>query len=605
MILLVYGSGTVHEGIERYNLMKRLTTAFYVPGTACDFGPAGFTVVTSGSRRLLRALCGALILWGAGSAPAQQPFNLANNQTVNSGQALVGINPSTNLPSSSGWLYDFGAYGFTNFNMNGKYVKTDDGHNLTFNLGGGPIVAGGNIATDRAGGNSGNLWITNAQNIAVGALTTVTAGGYGSGSLYVRHNGTFSAASIDTSGNPAGYVDVAGNDTGGFSITNGNLIGSGFNVNARYISVQCYTGVAISGSLVSKSHGVWGALWTPVYVGTLSNPIGSGGIAISGGINTYQDYADGDKPYAQSVNLYTVGPVSLGGILNLGCYGLAAGEGSLTVVSSNGPVDIATVDMASVYKVKLSPLKYSYIQTLTNYEAATTYRNELYADAGKKVLYGGGGTNIVQLRTATNEAATGGGYLCPNFGDAMTADNSNSGSVFGPAITSRVTAATGYGGLRGMATNTVNSGGGGLLGTRATILNGMTSGTNEISMAWRSRTLAETNSLLSDVVRLAGTNSDVNVVQMSYSEALLDASGNRSEAYLAESGKLQLQCESGGLWRNAGGSVRVRAWEETDTAIGTRGVDTNANVVWAVVRPGGVYAAGLGGSGRGTAIVLK
>lgn len=129
-----------------------------------------------------------------------------------------------------------------------------------------------------------------------------------------------------------------------------------------------------------------------------------------------------------------------------------------------------------------------------------------------------------------------------NVGDA-TADNSNSTTTFGPALTGVVAAAGSYRGLESMVVAASGTGGAGLAGgaSIAKILGGSngTTGNQTMSMAWRTRTLAEkagttfdpsllkpTTGIISDVVNLtgietAGTTTGPFVLDMSYNPALL------------------------------------------------------------------------------------
>jgi hypothetical protein len=129
-----------------------------------------------------------------------------------------------------------------------------------------------------------------------------------------------------------------------------------------------------------------------------------------------------------------------------------------------------------------------------------------------------------------------------NVGDA-TADNTNSTSAFGTALTGVVAAGGSYRGLQSMVVAASGTGGAGLAGgtSIAKILGGSnsTAGNQTMSMAWRTRTLAEkagttfdpsllhpTTGIISDVMNLtgietAGTTTPPFVLDMSYNPALL------------------------------------------------------------------------------------
>ncbi len=131
-----------------------------------------------------------------------------------------------------------------------------------------------------------------------------------------------------------------------------------------------------------------------------------------------------------------------------------------------------------------------------------------------------------------------------NVGNA-TADNTNSNSTFGPALTAIIAANTGsYAGLESQVVAVTGTGGAGMAGGAgtATVLAGTntTATSQTMSMAWRTRTTAEavggavfdpslskpTTGLISDVVNLTGiettgTTTLPFVLDMSYNPALL------------------------------------------------------------------------------------
>jgi PEP-CTERM motif len=126
---------------------------------------------------------------------------------------------------------------------------------------------------------------------------------------------------------------------------------------------------------------------------------------------------------------------------------------------------------------------------------------------------------------------------------AATADNGNSTSTFGTALTGVVAAVGSYRGLESMVVSATGTGGAGLAGgaSIAKVLGGSngTTGNQTMSMAWRARTTAEkagttfdpsllkpTTGIISDVVNLtgietAGTTTGPFVLDMSYNPALL------------------------------------------------------------------------------------
>jgi hypothetical protein len=130
-----------------------------------------------------------------------------------------------------------------------------------------------------------------------------------------------------------------------------------------------------------------------------------------------------------------------------------------------------------------------------------------------------------------------------NVGNA-TADNSNSRTTFGPALTAVIAAGGSYAGLESQVVSVTGTGGAGMAGGAgtATVLAGSNgaAGNQTMSMAWRTRTTAEaaggavfdpslskpTTGIISDVVNLTGiettgTTTAPFVLDMSYNPALL------------------------------------------------------------------------------------
>jgi len=224
-----------------------------------------------------------------------------------------------------------------------------------------------------------------------------------------------------------------------------------------------------------------------------------------------------------------------------------------------------------------------------------------------------------------------------------TADKSGSMTTFGPALVALVTSGGSYANLDSRVFSTSGAGGGPALNSVATLLEGTnSSGTDTgVSMEWRTRSMAETSlseggspttppmwdtsALTSDVVNIHGMVNnaiadqrltDVFVLQMTYSESLLNA----PEALLAAAGKIHLawldpSASATGTWENAvlgniGGpstlGLPVLASYSTyrtgilgshgakaplSFQLGDWGVDTTANVVWAVLNHNSQFAS--------------
>ena len=208
-----------------------------------------------------------------------------------------------------------------------------------------------------------------------------------------------------------------------------------------------------------------------------------------------------------------------------------------------------------------------------------------------------------------------------NVGNA-TADNSNSVSTFGTPLTAQVAKGGSYANLESTVTATSGSGGTGMLGSTATILDGTASAATTVSMAWRTRTTAETTKdgggLLSDVVSLSGIapngtgshdgffQTDMYVLQMSYDPSELTRILGITESQAVAEGDLCLKSLNNGLigiannpWgcavdENFGGTpnyVGDHAYNSSYFVLGDYGVDTTDHVVWSVVDYSGTFAA--------------
>lgn len=151
----------------------------------------------------------------------------------------------------------------------------------------------------------------------------------------------------------------------------------------------------------------------------------------------------------------------------------------------------------------------------------------------------------------------------------------------------------------------------GSLNTSAAILAGTASSQTDVSMQWRLRTTSEAdganiNAVLSDVVNLSGTGSDVFLLEMSYNDAAL-AALNLSETSIALSGELRLGWFNGTSWvtaatGNSDGSATFAGPISSATflaslgadplasKLGFYGVDPATNKVWAVLNHNSEFA---------------
>ena len=196
-----------------------------------------------------------------------------------------------------------------------------------------------------------------------------------------------------------------------------------------------------------------------------------------------------------------------------------------------------------------------------------------------------------------------------NVGNA-TADNSNSPTTFGAALAAFVNGGSAYANLESRVFATTGSGGAVALGTVATLLAGTNMSTDTtVNEAWRTRTIGEVSQsgggLISDVVNLTGISlsgggshdgtqqTDMYVLQMSYSPAALSSIWNETESQAAAQGLVYLSYFDPTLNRwvravtsNFGGTpnyVGDQPYNSSDFVLGDYGVDTTDHVVWAVL----------------------
>ncbi len=266
----------------------------------------------------------------------------------------------------------------------------------------------------------------------------------------------------------------------------------------------------------------------------------------------------------------------------------ATGDAALT--TSLSPFNGLTAGNGNTYTASLNTANY----TTTGSNTATMAASQLVDDSP---LPGAGSNN--------NGAVTV--VLQGNVGNA-TADRSNSQTLFGSPLIAQVAANGSYTGLESKVTATTGSGGYGMVGSTATILDGTDdSGSPEtVSMAWRTQTQAERASpgLISDIVCLSGMASNGNetspfVLQMTYNPALLPL-GAGSEGLWASDERIYLAYldPSDDKWENAiddnigtnQGTFQLGAWPTGDMTLGDWGVNTANHTVWAVVDFNGDFA---------------
>ena len=247
--------------------------------------------------------------------------------------------------------------------------------------------------------------------------------------------------------------------------------------------------------------------------------------------------------------------------------------------------------------------------TTTGTSAVTLSASQLADDSA---LPGAGGNNNGAL-TVTVQA---------NVGNA-TADAGNSKTAFGAPLTAPVAAGGSYANLESTVKATSGSGGGGMLGSTATILAGTNSGSGSaqtVSMAWRTQTSAEGTRLVSDVLDLSGMGlngmsgqTSPFVLQMDYDpgsvggdEAAMAAEEMIQPVWLDPATNQWENATDGNFGTNSD-QFYLGAWPPGDLTLGDWGVNTANHTVWAVLDHNSVLAVvpepstlvllGIGGAG--------
>ena len=284
--------------------------------------------------------------------------------------------------------------------------------------------------------------------------------------------------------------------------------------------------------------------------------------------------------------------------------GTTAGDYQLT---TTGVVSGAAPASGTVGAGPVTPVNYNYTVNTLAYQTAA---------AGSVTL------DNVNNPADPNDTFT----VTARIGEAQT-----NGVLFGGALTASTPTGANYIGLASRTTAGTEVGAT-VIGTEARILAGVNNtGTDTtVNMQWRARTPNETSAdeggsptypplttssgLVSDVVRVSGMlngganpdQTDVYVLQMTYDDTLIP--GDIGEAALAALGKIYLawlnpdEASPVGKWRNAvAGNEGINTgtanfqgtWAEAGSplALGSWGVDTDLNLVWAVLDHQGDFAA--------------
>jgi len=259
-----------------------------------------------------------------GQAQAATPFNLESNHVVNGGGTLTAVSPTATLPAggtSPTWLYDFGAYGFTDLNMQSFKIATDNGDSFNLDLGGGQIAGSGDLSTARGSGAAGSICATNAGPIVIGTISAIGKGrnGHG-GDVSIYHRGALTVGDVSTyidsdQYSHAGRITFNG-DTGTASgskgpFESGSLLAYNHNQGGAYdnsVSIQGYTTVLIGGA-VSTYVGYRGNNGGSLTIGAES-PGRVGDVTICGKVDLHArtEYG-GNGGYSGSLGVYSTGNV--------------------------------------------------------------------------------------------------------------------------------------------------------------------------------------------------------------------------------------------------------------------------------------------------------
>lgn len=399
------------------------------------------------------------------------------------------------------------------------------------------------------------------------------------------------------------------------------------------------------------------------YTGNIVTGTGTGAQTLT---VTETDAAATNSPQTktQTINVLAPRTVTVNGAGTSAANPLLLGGGNVlanfaTGVSLTGNANLATSGVdASTTRVNVATTAAADANGISGSAGTTTLFNDAGV-TGTRTLSGNftgvgtvAGSRAYTVTTAEAAATNDTTAYTPvtvfyqaNVGNA-TADNSNSTTTFGPALTSTVAAGGTYRGLESQVVATTGAGGAGLAGGSSGLAKLMagtngTAGNQTPSMQWRTRTLAEkagttfdpsllhpTTGIISDVLNLtgietAGTTTAPYVLDMSYNQALLPEGGTAAvETRLAANKLIYLISlnPTTNLWEkafadneNTGNTVGPlspdygvqQSWDTYAQAkfgttspnatqlagiMGAWGVDTANNEVWAVLNHNSQFA---------------
>jgi hypothetical protein len=197
-------------------------------------------------------------------------------------------------------------------NMGGYYISnTVDTSGFTLNLNTAAINNGGVLSTCRGASQSGPLILTNLTSAVLSNVTT------------------FCTSAIDGPG--TGGVTIKGTDAGnaGNTLTLNCIdTGTGPAATSGSVDLQGFYGITVSGQNAPRRtvYAGSGGIYTlatdqqhastagSVMIGTAGTPIGAGGVTIPYGIVTVAIESTYQNDKAGSISVYTLGPVSIGGL---------------------------------------------------------------------------------------------------------------------------------------------------------------------------------------------------------------------------------------------------------------------------------------------------
>jgi len=438
----------------------------------------------------------------------------------------------------------------------------------TLQLQGGVTVTGEALALTGSGvGGNGALRNISGDNAWTGDLTITGGTATGANRIHVDDGLLTISGDINLAATSGTQLHVGTSDTGNLTIS-GNISGS------TEGSVGLLKSTVNTGG---STHGVLTLSGVNTYLG--ATYIGYGTLAVSGG---------SALPDGTTVNFYNTSATTAPAVLELLSHetigALASGD------TTNG-------------KVKLN----GFTLSVGAADSSTTFAGVIQG-AGGLTKIGSASLTLTNLQEYTGTTTVSAGLL--NVTGALSnnaADHvliQSAGTAFG-SNDARI-ARTWFEGLDLSATDVGSSITGGDYGTAASMLAGTAASDLTVTMAWRQGTEDEKTKqgggLISDVLKLDGTGSEIFTLQMSYSEAALasiwgeqipessvylawysDAESKWLNAVAGNTGETGALAVAGyqGTWADFVATLGS-GWTLADV-LGSYGVDAEGNQAWAVV----------------------